>query len=583
MTRALAFRLLLTALAVASFVVAEAHLLGLWTGAELPVNLVHESNGLWVVRPLEGVPLPSPLRDGDVLVPRDMTRAARATGVFGFQMSAGTSFAFPVIHDGHVVDATVTMRTAPPSALDRASGWLNSLFGVPLLAALALLTLWRGRGRASGGLCGFSMFALIGTAMSNAVMTPLAGFWVNETVYLAQFLVALPSVYVMAEGLAESGLSMRMRRMTRFAFAGIDLVALAVAATATIGFVYGGLTLPRALDTLLPLLFSALLIALALLVLFAGYRKADHESRLRIRWVLWSTAVFLVMVASLLGISPNRHPYVFQAVHSIQWFVLLGYFYAAFRNRLVDVSFVVNRALVYAVLTALLFGGFSVLELGLHQLAVGEKLGWALQAGAALLAAVALSPVHRRIEHQIERLFFRRQRLAITAIRGFAAECAFIEQEDRLLQMAVERLLPHCAGVGVYERGSSRYVLRASRGRASPESLDVDDPAFVALRARRREIELHGLESGAGSEGLALPMSVGERLTGAVICQPRDGEQFAPDVRAALVEAARNLGMSLYVLRYREQARLLADVAAGRVDLVAARGRASELLPGAVV
>lgn len=582
MTRALAFRLLLTALAITSIVVAEARLVGLWTGSELPLNVSHEPSGLWVVRPLDGVPLPSPLRNGDVLVPQDMTRAARVTADFGFPMPAGTSFEFPVIHDGRVVSASVATRVSKPSALERGGRWLNALFVVPLLAALALLTLWRGRGRASGALCAFSMFALVGTALSTAVMRPIAGFWLNETVYLSQFLVGFPALYVMAEALAESGLSVRMRRMTRIAFAGCDLMALAAAATATFGFVYGGLTLPHALDTL-PLLLCAFLIALTLLVLFAGYRKADHESRLRIRWILWSTVVFLVVVASLLGISPDRHPYLFQAVHSMQWFALLGYFYAAFRNRLVDVSFVVNRALVYAALTALLFGGFSVLELGLHQLAVGEKLGWALQAGAALLAAVALSPVHRRIEHRIERLFFRKQRLAIVAIRGFAAECAFVEQEDRLLQIAVERLLPHCSGVAIYERGASGYVLRASRGRASPESLDADDPAFVSLRARRREIELHGLESAAGPEGLALPMSVGERLTGAVICHPRDGEQFAPDVRAALVEAARNLGMSLYVLRYREQARLLADVAAGRMDLLAARSRASELLPGAVV
>ena len=583
MTRAFAFRLLLTVLAVTSIVVAEARLIGLWTGAELPVNVVHAPSGQWVVRPLDDVPLPSPLRDGDVLVLKDMTRAARVAGEFGFAMPAGISFEFPVIQEGRLVYASVVTRVTKSSALERGGQWLNALFVVPLLAALALLPLWRGRGRASGGLCAFSMFALVGTAMSSAVMRPLPGFWLNETIYLSQFLVGFPALYVMAEALAESGLSRRMLRMTRFAFVGIDLAAVATAATATFGFVYGDLNLPRALDTLLPLLLASLLISLALLVLFAGYRKADHESRLRIRWVLWSTAVFLVVVIGLLGISANRHPYLFQAVHSMQWLVLLGYFYAAFRNRLVDVSFVVNRALVYAALTALLFGGFSVLELGLHQLAVGEKLGWALQAGAALLAAVALSPVHRRIEHRIERLFFRRQRLAIAAIRSFAAECAFVEQEDRLLQMVVERLAPHCAGVAVYERGRSGYVLRASRGRASPETLDVDDPAFVSLRARRREIELHSLESGAGPEGLALPMSVGERLTGAVICHPRDGEQFAPDVRAALVEAARNLGMSLYVLRYREQARLLADVAAGRMDLVAARSRASELIPGAVV
>lgn len=389
-------------------------------------------------------------------------------------------------------------------------------------------------------------------------------------------------MYVMAEALADTGLSVRARRTARLAVAGLVVAGTAIGGVSTIGFVYWGLTLPYVAGVI-PLAISGLSVVLVLVVLFFGYRRADHESRLRIRWVLWSTAIFLLIVVGLLGISQTRHPYLFQAVASAQWLALLGYFYAAFRNRLVDVSFVVNRALVYATLTALLFGTFSLLELGLHQLAVGEKLSWALQAGAALLFAIALSPVHRRIEHRIERLFFRKQRQAIAAIRGFAAECAFVEQEGRLLQMAVERLLPQCEGVSVYERAPSGYLLRASRGRASPGAIDVDDPAFVALRARRRDIDLQGLGSAAGKDGLALPMSVGERLTGAVFCHPRSGEQFAPDVRSALGEAARNLGMSVYLLRFRDQARLVADIAAGHVDPVAARDRAAALIPGTAV
>ena len=80
---------------------------------------------------------------------------------------------------------------------------------------------------------------------------------------------------------------------------------------------------------------------------------------------------------------------------------------------------------------------------------------------------------------------------------------------------------------------------------------------------------------------LGLAAVVGEMLSGAVVCRPRTGEQFAPDVRAALAEAARNLGASLYILRYREQARLVADIATGRIDESGARRRAVAMLEGA--
>jgi hypothetical protein len=51
-------------------------------------------------------------------------------------------------------------------------------------------------------------------------------------------------------------------------------------------------------------------------------------------------------------------------------------------------------------------------------------------------------------------------------------------------------------------------------------------------------------------------------------------------VRAALANLAHHLGMALSVLRHREHARLVADVAAGRIDPDAARRRAITLLEG---
>lgn len=130
----------------------------------------------------------------------------------------------------------------------------------------------------------------------------------------------------------------------------------------------------------------------------------------------------------------------------------------------------------------------------------------------------------------------------------------------------------------MYERAPSAYKLRASRGHAWPEIVDVDDPVFVSLRARPQEVDLKRQGSSITADALAYPMTVGETLTGTLICRPHDGEQFTSDAREALAVAARNLGMSLYILRNREQARLVADIAAGRIDETAARTRAVALV-----
>lgn len=585
MTRPYAVRLAVSAVALASVAVVLVHVLGGWSAGVLPLDVQQQANGRYVVHPAPDFPLPATLADGDVLALQDMTPAARAVANYGLGVPVGSSVGIAVRRGDRVVRASIRAQPPLPFGRDWLSRLVDALIFTPALAALALLTLWRGRDRVASGLCAVSLYGLIASALlhlCNVLAAPLLSFWVLLLVLAAQYWVAFPAIYVMAEGLAGAGISGRTRSLLRAAMACLALVALGLTLTREVAFTYEGLALNDTVESAINLL-SLLLLAIPVSVLLAGYRKAAHESRLRIRWVLWSTAFLLACMVGIFVLEPvrSRYPYLFEVVFTSRLLAFGGYLYATIRTRLVDVSFVVNRALVYAAITGLLFGIFSVLELGLHDLAVGDRLSWALQAIAALLLAVALSPLHRRLEHWVERVFFRKQRLAIASVRNFAAECAFIEQQSHLLDTAVERLHPHCDAVAIYERALSGYQLRASRGHAWRESIDVDDPAFVSLRAHRQEVDLHGLGSAVGSDSLAFPMIVGEALSGAVVCHPRAGERLAPDIRAALAEAARNLGASLYILRYREQARLVADIAAGRIDETGARRRAMAMLEGA--
>lgn len=586
MTRAYAVRLSLSAVIFASIAIVLVHTLGLWSAAVLPLDVQQQSDGSYVVHRAADFSLPPSLADGDVLAPRAMTPVARAVAYYNLGIPLGSSVGIAVIRRGRIVRASIPAQPPVPFGRDWLNRAVNAFVILPFLAALALLTLWRGRDRVAAGLFAISLYGLMGSALlplSNMVAEPLVTFWLLLLVVLgAQYVIAFPALYVMAEGLAGAGMSDRARARARVVMASLAAVALGCTLAREISFTYFGQE-PKVIVQSAINVLSAILLAIPVWMLLAGYRRAPHESRLRIRWVLWSTVFLLACMLAIFVLEPvqSRYPYLFEFVYTARLFAFAGYLYAAVRTRLVDVSFVVNRALVYAGITGLLFGIFSLLELGLHELAVSDNLSWALQAVAALLLAVALSPLHRRLEQWVERVFFRKQRLAIASVRNFAAECAFIEQQHHLLETAVERLHAHCDAVAVYERALSGYPLRSSRGHAWPETIDIDDPAFVSLRAHRQEVGLRGLASVLGPDSVAFPMLVGEVLSGAVVCQPRVGEQFAPDVRAALAEAARNLGASLYILRYREQARLVADIAAGRIDEAGARRRAVAMLEGA--
>ena len=585
MTRGSAVRLSLSAAILASIAIVLLHTLGLWSAAIPPFDLDQQANGLYAVRQDADFQLPSPLVDGDVLALKEMTPAARATVLYHLGVPPGSSVEIAVLRGGRILRAAVPAQPAPPLMRDWLSSAVNAFVITPFLAALALLTLWRGHDRVAAGLCVFTLYVLIGAGalldLTQMLVAPLVAVWLLVFVLEAQYLVALPALYVMAEALVGAGVSARTRRFARIVVACLAVLAVGFSLTPRVSATYFGVALSPTVDSTANALILALL-AVPVSMLFAGYRRAPHESRLRIRWVLWSTALLLLCVVAVLALEPaqSRYPYLFQFIYAARFLAMGGYLYAAIRTRLVDVSFVVNRALVYAGITGLLFGIFSLLELGLHELAVSDKLSWALQGIAALLLAVALSPLHRRLEHWVERIFFRKQRLAIAKLRTFTAECAFIEQQARLLETAVERLHPHCDAVAIYERVLSGYQLRGSMGHAWPATVDVDDPAFVSLRARRQEVDLHGLASAVGPDSVAFPMIVGEMLSGAVVCRPRTGERFAPDIRTALAEAARSLGSSLYILRYREQAGLVADIAAGRIDETGARRRAIAMLEG---
>lgn len=585
MIRGYAVRLSLSAVAFASIAIVVLHTLGLWPAAILPLDVQQAPDGLYVVHRHADLPLPPPLVDGDVLVLEQMSPAARAAVNYGLGVPRDSSVEIVVSRAGHLLRAPIPARTLTAFSPDWLTRIVNAFVVLPFLAALALLTLWRGRDRVAAGLCGFAFYALVGQALLDLIQivaAPLLTVCLILILYEGQYVLAIPALYVMAETLAGAGMSRRTRSLVRAAAVCLALAAVSLSLTRELSFIYFGRASSAAVATAINVLTVALM-AILVLVLLAGYRRAPHESRLRIRWVLWSTAFLFICVIGIFALEPvqSRYPYLFEFVYTARFLTLGGYLYAAIRTRVVDVTFVVNRALVYAGITGLLFGIFSLVELGLHELAVGDKLSWALQAVTALLLALALSPLHRRLEHWVERIFFHKQRLAIATVRTFAAECAFIEHQNRLLETAVERLHPHCDAVAVYERALSGYQLRAARGSAWPETVDVDDQTFVSLRARRQEVDLRGSSSTIGSDSVAFPMTVGEMLSGAVVCRPRAGEQFAPDVRAALAEAARNLGSSLYILRYREQAHLVADIAAGRVDETSARRRAVAMLEGA--
>lgn len=113
---------------------------------------------------------------------------------------------------------------------------------------------------------------------------------------------------------------------------------------------------------------------------------------------------------------------------------------AILRYRLYDIDVVINRTLVYGVLTLLLSGAYGAATLVLGT-ALGSGSAWTT-AGATLAAAAAFRPLRTRVQDRVDRYFARARYDAFRRIASFLEELrsgrAAPEQTEPLLRQIVQ-------------------------------------------------------------------------------------------------------------------------------------------------
>ncbi len=439
----------------------------------------------------------------------------------------------------------------------------------------ALLMLWRGETAASRGLCIFATCNILTKGLLAITLPPP---WNLVSINLAT-LIGGPGAFI--------GLFLTASALVHPRHGGRSLSFGFVAYLAVLVLMYAGEAIPQILilggmnsalwwelSQTAPLLFAAIAWVLPLFYLVHGYRHSGAENRLRIRWFIASVCLLLpllglnIILGSERGFSATTL-YVLQTFRilvDVSLFAMLSY--AALIQRLVAVRFVMNRALVFALLTALLVGTLSLVESLIERSIISKDAGLALNLAVPLLLGLSINRIHRWGEESVERLVFRKEYNARNKILTFLHDAGFISQTATLYARTVEIFSDHAGGhyAGLYLVSEGGYERAAESEKAQnlPQQIEVDDEAMVRLRATLAPLDLAAVSSALGG-GLALPLAVRGRLEGLLVCGPKAEGRYAQAEIDFLEKAASGIAACIIALRAELHGYFVTKVAEGAV------------------
>jgi signal transduction histidine kinase len=306
------------------------------------------------------------------------------------------------------------------------------------------------------------------------------------------------------------------------------------------------------------LYFLALCVA-AVVALLRSYRASiSRERRAQIKWVLTGLAVglgpflFLYQLPRSLDLPPLLGEEAASA-----FFVLLpiAIAFAILKYKLMDVDLIINRSLVYSLLTMVTVGVYLLTIEGLKQLfteSARPGRAW-IPVGAAVIAAIAFAPARNRIQVLVDKAFFRRGYDYRRAVFGFTTAAGQAYSAGDLMTL-LENTLAETLPVGrfgalVLEPGEGPPRIKVRKG--------IDAAAAAALLGRLpgpgalwpgETLATAGFEAAS-----ALPPGAGPTSGWIFIGRKRSGLEFTDEDRELLESLAVETASALRRIRLQEE------------------------------
>ncbi len=289
---------------------------------------------------------------------------------------------------------------------------------------------------------------------------------------------------------------------------------------------------------------------IGLLSFVDAYVHLRADERQRLKWVLLGMALTLAALtyqAVAADLPRGGWPvawanagWTVDVLSAVQVFIPITVAYAVLRHRVIDVNFVISRALVYGLITTLVIGVFALLDWFFSRALAEQRVAAFVEIVAALTLGFSLNAVHKLVDDVVDRVLFRRRHLAelrleraASGIRHVSATSAIDETlaEEPVDAMGLTSAAIFRLGDAAYERTRAIHWDDESATRVDPNHSLVQnlqgERGVIRLRdVRRPDI---AFPRGVAAPALAVPLFVRHQLDGFVLYGPHvSGEDFDP-------------------------------------------------------
>ena len=198
-------------------------------------------------------------------------------------------------------------------------------------------------------------------------------------------------------------------------------------------------------------LFATIVASIASVIV--RFRRAKGDERLQLKWLAYGTFLSLLIIVAIIVYiftSVDIGPFAGTLFYIPVLSITISAGIAILRYRLYNIDILINRTLVYGVLTALLaliyFGLVFILQSLVRALAGEISQTPLVIVGSTLVIAALFQPLRRRIQQVIDRRFYRRKYDAAKTVEAFSAtlrnELDLSQLREHLITVVQETMQP---------------------------------------------------------------------------------------------------------------------------------------------